>query len=288
MLVHCNVLSAEPLSVIPPPFAVTSVAPVAENVIDPIVFVVVEVIVICVAESTLVTVVAPPKAPVPDILVKAIPGINPVVDAIPVTVVVVVVAEIVPVVDAIAITDPISIFLSSTTNVFVFNVVVVPFIVKSPPIVNAPVIVIAEVSKRPVLGVYFSLEEVTFAEVIVPDVLTVNNGYNAVAVVVSFVIDTAASPQEVFDPSVLRNLFALLVCVGKIEFNPAKDKILPDESQRIGLVALRICGPVAPVGPVIVVAIIDQVVPSHLRDISPVVYISPTVGLFGKSTAVTY
>jgi hypothetical protein len=203
-------------------------------------------------------------------------------------VVVVVVAEIVPVVDAITITDPISIFLSSTVKVFVFNVVVVPFIVKSPPIVNAPVVVIAEVSKRPVLGVYFNLEEVTFAEVIVPDVLAVNNGYNAVAVVVSFVIDTAASPQEVFDPSVLRNLFALLVCVGKIEFNPAKDKILPDESQRIGLVALRICGPVAPVGPVIVVAIIDQVVPSHLRDISPVVYISPTVGLFGKSTAVMY
>jgi hypothetical protein len=159
--------------------------------------------------------------------------------------------------------------------------------VKSPPTIKAPVVVIAEVSKSPVLGVYFNLDDVTLAAVIVPDVLEVNNGYRVVAVDVSFVIDTAASAQDVVDPFVCKNLFAFEVCVGRIEFSPAKDNILVPESQSIGLVALRICGPVAPVGPVIVVAITDQVVPSHLRDISPVVYISPTVGEFGKSTAAT-
>jgi hypothetical protein len=139
--VQLNVLSLAPLRVIPPPAAVTSVAPPTENVIDPIVFAVAEVIVICVDESTLVIVVDPPKAPAPDDLVSAIPGIIPIVDVNPVTVVVVVIAVIVPVTEAIDVTDPNSIFLSSTIKLLELIVVVIPFTVRFPPTITLPLVV---------------------------------------------------------------------------------------------------------------------------------------------------
>ena len=133
-----NVLSVVPFIVKPPPSAVKSVAPPAENTIEPAVLLDALVIVICVALSILVMVVVPPNAPVPLVLVTTCPANSPTVLVIPVIVVVVVVPVIVPTNPVELAIDASSIFLSSTVKVDELIVVVVPLTVKLPEIIVSP------------------------------------------------------------------------------------------------------------------------------------------------------
>ena len=129
-----KVLSVVPLSVIPPPSAVTSVVPPVLNVVDP------AVVWLTLATNTVEFVIdtileAAPKLPAPVVFVKVIPGINP--DVFPV----VKVTVVVPVANVatnpvFAAPLPSSIFLSSTDIVDEFSVVVVPFTIRSPPTVT--------------------------------------------------------------------------------------------------------------------------------------------------------
>lgn len=149
------VLSDPPLSVIPPPEAVTSVAVPALKVTAPATGAVVAEILIAVSLKTAVI-----FAPLPNVveaplyLVTVMSTINPPVFASPLMVAVLpTILPTVPVMPVKAATLPISIFLSSTVSVLVLRIVVAPLTVRLPETTTVPcsvVVLVPEAGGAPI------------------------------------------------------------------------------------------------------------------------------------------
>ena len=115
----------------------------------------------------------------------------------------------------------------------------------------------------PVLGVYKSLALLVFSVVAEPLVAEANNGYTAVAVLVSLEIVAPAAAHEVFVPSVVRYLPDCEVWLGARALKAVLAVVCPVPPLAIAKVPASVTAPVVPVDGV------SPVVPA-LNEVTPV------------------